>query len=263
MVDNCQHSSHEPIKPCSRKQVSVEGRQNPASADTGLFAGTRSRGGTGMYALGPAAFQAALTNLGRPDYSAITDSAGFSIPEPKRCSRAIAHSRDDAVLLLIEYPTPQLAGLHWKHLRTGPSSHPQSQMALHRAQRLLLAIVPSPSSPGYATRVRERRQLRNTGHLERAVAHHHRSAHHLRPRQNHHGHRRLHAGRHRLRRGFRRRPRADEELSSPAKSSTAPNKWTCCNWASPANASIPATSTKSASTATSNFRSNEDFSCGV
>lgn len=109
---------------------------------------------TELYSLGPAAFRAALANLGRPEYAVITDSAGFNSGAEAMFAR-YRTSRDDAVLLLIEYPTPQLAGLHWKHLEQAlPASAKQHGASIER-KGSLLAIVLSPSSAAYATRVRE------------------------------------------------------------------------------------------------------------
>jgi hypothetical protein len=109
---------------------------------------------TELYSLGPAAFRAALANLGRPEYAVITDSAGFNSGAEAMFARYHT-SRDEAVLLLIEYPTPQLAGLHWKHLEQAlPGSAKQHGASIER-KGSLLAIVLSPSSAAYASRVRE------------------------------------------------------------------------------------------------------------
>jgi hypothetical protein len=109
--------------------------------------------GTEKYALGPAAFQAALINLERPGYSAIAGAAGFSSGAEAMFAR-YKNSRDDAVLLLLEFPTPQLAGLHWKHLEQGLPASAKSDGSSIERKGSMLAIVLAPSSPGYATRVR-------------------------------------------------------------------------------------------------------------
>jgi hypothetical protein len=109
--------------------------------------------GTEKYALGPAAFQAALINLDRPGYSAITNAAGFSSGAEAMFAR-YRTTRDNAVLLLIEYPTPQLAGLHWKHLEQALPPSAKSDGTSIERKGSMLAIVLAPSSPNYATRVR-------------------------------------------------------------------------------------------------------------
>lgn len=109
--------------------------------------------GTEKYALGPAAFRAALSSLGRQEYAAISDAAGFSSGAEAMFAR-YRTSRDDTVLLLIEFPTPQLAGLHWKHLEQAlPPSARQNATSIER-KGSLLAIALAPSSPAYAARVR-------------------------------------------------------------------------------------------------------------
>jgi hypothetical protein len=112
------------------------------------------RANSEQYALGPVAFRTALENLGRPEYAVITDSVGFNSGAEAIFARYWTR-RDEAVLLLIEYPTPQLAGLHWKHLEQAlPAEAKKSGSSIER-KGSLLAIVLSPSSPTYAARVRE------------------------------------------------------------------------------------------------------------
>jgi hypothetical protein len=62
---------------------------------------------------------------------------------------------DAAVVLLIDYPTPQLAGLHWKHLEQALPPSAKSDGTSIERKGTLLAIVLAPSSPGYAARVRD------------------------------------------------------------------------------------------------------------
>jgi len=110
--------------------------------------------GTERYALGPAAFRAALAAVDRQDYTGITDEVGFNSGAEAMFAR-YRTPREDAALLLIEYPTPQLAGLHWKHLQQAlPTSARQHETTIER-KGSLLAIVLSPSSSAYATRLRE------------------------------------------------------------------------------------------------------------
>jgi hypothetical protein len=110
--------------------------------------------GTEKYALGPAAFRAALSSLDRQEYAAISDAAGFSSGAEAMLAR-YRTSREDTVLLLIEFPTPQLAGLHWKHLDQAlPPTAKTNGTSIER-KGSLLAIVLSPSSPSFASRIRD------------------------------------------------------------------------------------------------------------
>jgi hypothetical protein len=109
--------------------------------------------GSAKYALGPAAFRYAAAALGRPEYAAVSDVVGFSSGAEVMFAQ-YHNSRDDAVLLLIDYPTPQLAGLHWKHLEQSlPASAKATGTTIER-KGTLLAIVLSPSNADYANRVR-------------------------------------------------------------------------------------------------------------
>ena len=110
--------------------------------------------GTEKYALGPAAFRAALSTLNRAEYRALADIAGFSSGAEAMFAQYQKQS-DAAVVLLIDYPTPQLAGLHWKHLEQAlPPSANSDRTSIER-KGTLLAIVLAPSSRGYAARIRD------------------------------------------------------------------------------------------------------------
>lgn len=110
--------------------------------------------GTEKYALGPAAFRAALATLNRPEYRALSDAAGFSSGAEAMFAQ-YQNKGDGAVVLLIDYPTPQLAGLHWKHLeQVLPPSANSDRTSIER-KGTLLAIVLAPSSRAYAARVRD------------------------------------------------------------------------------------------------------------
>jgi hypothetical protein len=110
--------------------------------------------GTEKYALGPAAFRAALSTLNRSEYQALSDNAGFSSGAEAMFAQ-YQNNRDVAVVLLIDYPTPQLAGLHWKHLEQAlPPSSKSDRTSIER-KGTLLAIVLAPSSAAYAARIRD------------------------------------------------------------------------------------------------------------
>jgi len=110
--------------------------------------------GTEKYALGPAAFRIALSTLNRPEYQALSENAGFSSGAEAMFAQ-YQKQGDAAVVLLIDYPTPQLAGLHWKHLEQAlPSSANADRTSIER-KGTLLAIVLAPTSRAYAARLRD------------------------------------------------------------------------------------------------------------
>jgi len=110
--------------------------------------------GTEKYALGPAAFRTALSTLNRPEYRALSNAAGFSSGAEAMFAQ-YQNKGDAAVVLLIDYPTPQLAGLHWKHLEQALPLAAKSDGTSIERKGTLLAIVLAPSSSPYAARLRD------------------------------------------------------------------------------------------------------------
>lgn len=104
--------------------------------------------GTQRYALGPAGLQNALNALHRTEYAALVPEAGFQSGAEAMLGE-YRKGRDSAVLLLIEYPTPQLAGLHAKHLERALAA--DTKLAQTRIERRgsLLTLVLAPTSASY------------------------------------------------------------------------------------------------------------------
>jgi hypothetical protein len=136
------------------KQINTKADKTP-SPPIPNYLPTRDRiPGTEKYALGPAAFRAALSTLDRAEYRALSDVAGFS-SGAEAIFAQYQNNRDVAVVLLIDYPTPQLAGLHWKHLEQALPPAANSDRTSIERKGTLLAIVLAPSSRGYAARIRD------------------------------------------------------------------------------------------------------------
>jgi hypothetical protein len=108
--------------------------------------------GTERYALGPAAYRAAAVALERADFAPLADLAGFSSGAEAMLARYKAGAHE-AVLLLIEYPTPQLAELHLRHLQGALSGARQSGSSIER-KGSLLSIVLGARSAVYAESLR-------------------------------------------------------------------------------------------------------------
>jgi hypothetical protein len=107
---------------------------------------------TERYALGPAAFRAAAAALGRGDAAALVDVAGFDSGAEAMFAKYKA-GRDEATLLLIEYPTPQLAELHLRHLQRALSADKKNGSSVER-KGSLLSIILGPTSAAYAEKLR-------------------------------------------------------------------------------------------------------------
>jgi hypothetical protein len=136
------------------KQINAKADKTPAPPIPNYLPTHDLIPGTEKYALGPAAFRSALSTLNRPDYRTLSDAAGFSSGAEAMFAQ-YQKQGDAAVVLLIDYPTPQLAGLHWKHLEQAlPSSANADRTSIER-KGTLLAIVLAPTSRGYAARLRD------------------------------------------------------------------------------------------------------------
>jgi hypothetical protein len=136
------------------KQINAKADKTPAPPIPNYLPTHDLIPGTEKYALGPAAFRFALSTLNRTDYRTLSDAAGFSSGAEAMFAQ-YQKQADSAVVLLIDYPTPQLAGLHWKHLEQAlPSSANPDRTSIER-KGTLLAIVLAPTSRGYAARLRD------------------------------------------------------------------------------------------------------------
>jgi hypothetical protein len=114
------------------------------------------------YALGAVAFRLAAEAAGRPEYGALAEQAGFSSGAEAIFAKYKAGSQE-GVLLLIDYPTPQLAELHLRHLegavataglaRNGTQPGGRAETKIER-KGSLLSIVLGPSSEAFAEKLR-------------------------------------------------------------------------------------------------------------
>ena len=111
--------------------------------------------GTERYALGPEALQVALHGLGETDTERLVEGAGFANGGESMVARYSVPNNGSGVLLLLEYPTPQLAEQHIHHLtEVLPASAKQADPSIVR-KGSLLSIVLSASSPEFASHLRE------------------------------------------------------------------------------------------------------------
>jgi hypothetical protein len=110
--------------------------------------------GTERYALGPLGFRAAMVSLGQGAYTELADHVGFqSGVEAILAKYQGAHG--SGVLLLLEYPTPQLAEQHLHHLEEAlPAAAKQSGVTVER-KASLLSLVFEPTSAMHAQAIRD------------------------------------------------------------------------------------------------------------
>jgi len=110
--------------------------------------------GTEKYALGPVGFRTAMALLGEGAYADLADQVGFqSGVEAILAKYQGAHG--SGVLLLLEYPTPQLAEQHLHHLEAAlPATAKQSGVTVER-KASLLSLVFEPTSAMHAQAIRD------------------------------------------------------------------------------------------------------------
>src|SRR5712692_7273547 len=109
--------------------------------------------GTQRYARGPAAFLNAIVSLKQGEFANLAGEAGFH----SNAEAMLAHyqaGKDEAVLLLIEYPTPQLAEQHLRHLEQALSPAEKQAGTTIERKASLLSLVLKPSSVAYGNSLR-------------------------------------------------------------------------------------------------------------
>lgn len=105
--------------------------------------------GTQRYALGKAGFANALRDLQVPEFAALAPEVRFEAGAEAMMAR-YQHRNNSAVLLLLEYPTPQFAEQQIHHLET---ALPAKDGKIER-KGSLLSLVLKPTSAEYAENLR-------------------------------------------------------------------------------------------------------------
>jgi len=110
--------------------------------------------GTERYAQGPAGFRAAMVSLSQGAYVDLSNEIGFQSGAETILAQ-YQGEHGSGVLLLIEYPTPQLAENHLHHLeRALPPSAKQAGVTVER-KASLLSLVFAPTSAMHARAIRD------------------------------------------------------------------------------------------------------------
>jgi len=109
--------------------------------------------GTQRYALGPTAFHAALGKLGETEFAPLTKEVGFDFGAEAIFAN-YQRAKDNGVLLLIDYPTPQLAEQHLRHLDAVLSPAEKQGGTTVERKGSLLSVVLRPPSAAFAEELR-------------------------------------------------------------------------------------------------------------
>lgn len=114
--------------------------------------------GTQRYSLGPEGYLAAVKALEREKYGDLAVEIGFGAKgaDAEVMLGSYANGRGgQEVLLLVLYPTPQLAEQQLHHLQPILASRPEFAGTTVERDASLLSLVLSPSSPDMAARLRK------------------------------------------------------------------------------------------------------------
>jgi len=111
--------------------------------------------GTQRYSLGPKGYEAAVKALGRDPYSALAPELGFANSAEVMLGSYATGKGGQEILLLVEFPNPQLAEQQLHHLQ--PLLAAKAEFAGTTVERdaSLLSLVLSPSSPEMAAKLRQ------------------------------------------------------------------------------------------------------------
>jgi hypothetical protein len=109
--------------------------------------------GTQRFTRGPAGFRNAISSLGLDEFANLVSEAGFNLNAEAMLAR-YRDGKDEAVLLLIEYPTPQLAEQHLRHLEQALSPAAKQAGTTIERKASLLSLVLRPSSAAYGNALR-------------------------------------------------------------------------------------------------------------
>jgi len=110
--------------------------------------------GTERYALGPEGFRAAMASLGQGAYADLAKQVGFKLGAEAILAK-YQGEYGSGVLLLLEYPTPQLAEQHLHHLEEAlPDAAKRSGVTVER-KASLLSLVFEPTSAMHAQAIRD------------------------------------------------------------------------------------------------------------
>ncbi len=110
--------------------------------------------GSEKYALGPQAFRAAMTALNQGAYADLSKEVGFQIGA-EAILAGYRGQQGSGVLLLLDYPTPQVAENHRHHLEQAlPAAAKQAGVTIER-KASLLSVVFAATSEMHAQAIRD------------------------------------------------------------------------------------------------------------
>ncbi len=111
--------------------------------------------GTQRYALGPAGFDAALATLNESKFAPITPEVDFRTGAEAMLASYQCERNKSQDLLIIDYPTPQIAEQRLHHIQRVLAANPALAGATVERKTSLLSLVLSPVSAEAAAKLRD------------------------------------------------------------------------------------------------------------
>jgi hypothetical protein len=109
--------------------------------------------GTQRYTQGPAGFRTALGELDSGEFAGLADEVGFGLGAEAMLAQ-YQRGKESGALLLIEYPTPQLAEQHLHHLEAALTPAAKQAGTTIERKGSLLSLVLNPPSPAFGESLR-------------------------------------------------------------------------------------------------------------
>jgi hypothetical protein len=111
--------------------------------------------GSQRYALGPAGFDAALQSLNEAKFAALTPEIGFNKGAEAMLAGYHSATGKTETLILVEYPTPQIAEQQLKHMQPILAGNADFAGATVERKNSLLSLVLNPANAKSAGSLRE------------------------------------------------------------------------------------------------------------
>lgn len=111
--------------------------------------------GSQKYALGPVAFDAALQSLNEGKFNVITAEIGFAKGAEAMLASYHSATGKAETLILVQYPTPQIAEQQLRHIQPLLAANPELSGASVERKNSLLSLVLSPVNAQSAASLRE------------------------------------------------------------------------------------------------------------
>jgi hypothetical protein len=111
--------------------------------------------GTQRYAVGAAGFENALGALGQSRFSPLAAEIGFATGAEAMFAGYLIAPGKQQNLLIVEYPTPQLAEQHLRHIQSTLAANAELANTTVERKASLLSLVLSPENERVAAELRE------------------------------------------------------------------------------------------------------------